>query len=381
LNSVHAPKYIRKIKGFYILWFDYSNKYIVVNKDVMSLLNMYLESSNESDFLKRTNKQAQYSQLKSKEYYIELSELLQECSITTEKKPKTCLEFIPLQKKITVYYKINDFVIQINYSSENVKALIHPQFAHFQNEEKSEITIEFDVYLKNNELILYKQNTFCSSFPKENYHLLQGKFAIEILCLLTNKHENDWLGTFHASTIGNTKESIMLIGESGKGKSTLSAILMANGFDLIADDFTPVLAESQNVYRYPSAISIKQGSYNVLKTIIPEIKDLPINNSNGIKGNIRYIPSTIKFNPHKEYPCHKIICVNYQENSQTELTEISIDNVLNILIPDSWISPEPKNVECFLTWLETCTFHKLTYSDADEVVQKFKTIFNEQNID
>ena len=97
---------------------------------------------------------------------------------------------------------------------------------------------------------------------------------MELLCLLTHKKEHDWLGTFHASTIANNKEAIMLIGASGRGKSTLSALLMANGFNLIADDFTPVLAKTQTIYNYPSAISIKEGAFKTLESYFQNFNNL-----------------------------------------------------------------------------------------------------------
>ena len=37
---------------------------------------------------------------------------------------------------------------------------------------------------------------------------------------------------------------------------------MANGFNVIADDFTPILREDFKTYCFPSAISIKEKSYS-----------------------------------------------------------------------------------------------------------------------
>jgi len=381
LNLVTAPKYIREIKGFYILWFDFTNKYIVVNQNVMTLLKIYLKSSNESDFLKRSNKQSNYSRKRSKQYYIELTQLLQECSIKSKDKSLVSSKLIHLQNKITVFYKINDFFIQINYSSEYAKSLVHPQLEHYSYQQNTSTSNNiFDILIEDKTLNLYKNQQLCGSFPQTDFHLLQGQFAMELLCVLNNKNEKDWLGTFHASTISNGHSAIMLIGDSGNGKSTLAALLMTYGFDLIADDFTPMLAKDQKVYSYPAAISIKQGSFKLLEPLITDFNKLPKYFINSRKGYVKYVQSN-NYRKQQSLSCRKIVYVNYKKEAQTKLTEVSIDKILSLLITDSWLSPEPKNVEYFLTWLETCTFHKLTYSDADEVIQKFKTIFNEQNID
>ena len=108
---------------------------------------------------------------------------------------------------------------------------------------------------------------------------------MELICLISNTTEQDWLGTFHASTISNGKEAIMLIGDSGNGKSTLSTLLITNGFHLVADDLTPMLSENQHVYNFPAAVSIKQGAFDVLRPLIKNFDSYPsviLNNSKGI---------------------------------------------------------------------------------------------------
>ena len=87
------------------------------------------------------------------------------------------------------------------------------------------------------------------------------------MCSFYNKTEHDWMGVFHASTISKNNHSIMFTGDSGNGKSTLVSILMANGFNVIADDFTPILREDFKTYCFPSAISIKEKSYSLMEQI------------------------------------------------------------------------------------------------------------------
>ncbi|WP_159022648.1 hypothetical protein [Formosa sp. L2A11] len=90
---------------------------------------------------------------------------------------------------------------------------------------------------------------------------------MELICALHHKKEHDWIGLFHASTISNNTESVMLIGTSGSGKSTLTTILTHNGYDLIADDTTPILRADLNTYYFPGGISVKPGAFSTIKTI------------------------------------------------------------------------------------------------------------------
>jgi hypothetical protein len=371
LNSLFAPKYIRKIKGVYILWFEKSNKYIVLNGDNMMVVRAYLNSNNEDEFY---NKLKNSTTTSLKLLFNEVSELLYTCN-----KPNKLFA----SKKVTLgnfgnwlsqLYSANETSFEINYSSESVKKLIHPQFNHISKiQSKASPEAVFHIYLENNQLHLFTNKVHISSFPKEEYHLLQGKFAMELLCLLTHKKEREWLGTFHASTISNNNEAIMLIGGSGKGKSTLSALLMANGFNLIADDFTPVLAKTQTIYNYPSAISIKEGAFKTLESYIQNFNNLETYNVNASKGNIRYLPPNNSWSQ-KDLNCNKIVLVNYEEHADVSIDTLNIDDALNVLIPDSWISPLPEHVKIFMNWLDSCNFYKLTYSVTDDAISKFETL-------
>ncbi|WP_157503083.1 phosphoenolpyruvate carboxykinase (ATP) [Mangrovimonas xylaniphaga] len=207
--------------------------------------------------------------------------------------------------------------------------------------------------------------------------MLQGKFNFLLLCELYNKEERDWLGTFHASTLGNGKEAIMLIGDSGNGKSTLSALLMAHGLDIISDDITAMLADNLHVYRNPNAISIKQGAVKILKPFFPDMDDYDEVFINESKGYVKYIPPT-NINPKKfDFPCNKIVLVKYDKNTpNTVLVELDPAKALETLIPESWISPDPKHAKLFLNWLETVEFYSLTYNNNEEAISKFKSLFS-----
>ena len=152
---------------------------------------------------------------------------------------------------------------------------------------------------------------------------------MHILCEIYEKEESDWLGTFHGSTITDDKTSILFIGESGSGKSTLSSILVANGFYLLADDVSPMLAENTLIYHNPNGISLKAGATEVLKPLIDNFEDIPITEFNTFKGPLRYLASPKP--PKNYYPCKSIVLVNYTPNAKTELLEISVKEILETL--------------------------------------------------
>ena len=153
MNSLFTPKYIRKIKGVYVLWFEKSNKYIVLNGGNMNVVNAYLNSENEAEF-SNTLKNSTNTNLKF--LFKEVSQLLYNCN-----KPNALFA----SKKVTLgnfdnwlshLYTVNETSFEINYSSERVKKLIHPQFQHISKiQSKTSPDAFFHIYLENNQLHLF----------------------------------------------------------------------------------------------------------------------------------------------------------------------------------------------------------------------------------
>jgi hypothetical protein len=80
------------------------------------------------------------------------------------------------------------------------------------------------------------------------------------------------LGTFHAAAVGQ-QQTILLSGVSGAGKSTLAAHLASEGWRYYGDDIVG-LSSGGWVLPMPSAVSLKEGSWPVLRQAYPELDTL-----------------------------------------------------------------------------------------------------------
>ncbi len=373
-----APKHSQKIGDNVVLWFEISNSYIVISYFIFQLLNTYLESDNEKAFIELVKKKHNLTLKVASNYKKEITEFLNEVNAlqASELEGYSCIK-IP-DAIISKYYGFGDSKVVINYGSNVILQLIDPYLHHCTVENSANAETVFDIFYENERLHLYKNKLLVGTYITNQFHFLHGKFAMELVTSLYDNTESDWLATFHASTICNYKEAIMIIGESGNGKSTLSAILMAHGFDLLADDFTPMLAENQNLYRFPAAISIKKGAFPIIEPLFENFARLESHINNSKQVVVKYLPPSNEFhqsNPHFE--CRKIVLVKYDQNSIAELKECPPELVLQTLIPDSWVSPKEEHAVKFLTWLTTLKFYQLTYSDNDMAITKFKELFED----
>ena len=375
------PIYSEKIGADFIVWFRASNNYIILNELLMKVYSIFIKSSSLSSFLTEVEQDLEldYDTQKATDLYQNFTEFIKDQNLKGPLEKTIEVNFSDSRRAFNETYSIEKHIVLIHYSSEYTKGLIHPKLMHLicNIKTKNKPTTVFDIYEEDNNLYLFKDEIFIGTYELFNSHLLQGRFAMEFLCVLHNKEEHDWLGTFHASTVSNGKEAIMLIGDSGNGKSTFSALLMASGLDLMADDITPVLAADKQVYKCPSAISIKQGAFELLNEYYPGFELLPKFKGSAKKGLLKYIaPKQNGTDESKKLPCSKIVYIKYDKEQDTTLSQSAADKVLRTLIPDSWISPKEENAKQFLNWLQDMSYYELKYSDNELAVSEFKKLFD-----
>ena len=79
----------------------------------------------------------------------------------------------------------------------------------------------------------------------------------------------------HAGALCRNGDALLLPGDAGHGKSTLSAGLAARGFDMLCDDTTLLAGEPPLVRSIPTGLCIKRGAYAVLQPHYPRLPSLP----------------------------------------------------------------------------------------------------------
>ena len=373
-----APKYTQSIGQSYILWFERSNSYVVISNAAYNILNLFLKSNSFSQFENELITNNLEEQKRSKALYDELTTFLKKSNSTNFTIPTDSLSSVEIpDTNIKSWYRFGNITVEINFGSPTIEQLFHPQLAHCLIKNPQSKSAVFDIFKIDNSLYLFKNKKLIYTSSTKDYYLLQGRFALELTNVIHEKDSDNWLSTFHASTICNTKEAIMLIGDSGNGKSTLSAILMANGFDLLSDDFSPLYCNDMHLYRYPAAISIKKGAFKIIENEIDVFKTLPTY-FNGPKNiNIKYVPPSVNFNTSKKnLPCRKIVYVKYSKDCSSSFHKVSEEKILKTLIPDAWISPKPNHAKQFLNWLSTIEFYELKYSDNHYALQSLTNLIN-----
>lgn len=375
MKTYWTPTYTKGVGNSFLLWFENSNSYVVIDSFLNQLLHFFLLAKDKTDFLASTKSIKDILESQIETYYDEIYNFLEHCN-TIQKEESPTNKYKTIEVDISHLYNINGVTFRINYGSPVIKSIIHPQLAYLSiasNLKAPQHT--FDILLIDSHLCLFNNDEFINAYPKKDYHLLQGKLAMQLLCALYKNNEQNWLSTFHASTVTNRKEAIMLIGNSGKGKSTFTALLTLNGFNLVADDLTP-LRDDKKIYSYPAAISIKEGAFNTIETYNPNFKTEEEYFFGPKKGQVKFLKPNNKQNFNKGYACTKIVCIDYNKNNKNSLSICNPEDALNILIPESWLSPDKNHAKQLLDWISQITFYNLSYSDTDFALKEFSSLFN-----
>lgn len=373
-----APSLSQKIGSFYLLWFKNSNQYVVLDETLNSLIQHFFLAKDYNSFEAiLLDQELDPDHIKSIFKDIEL--FLDSCN-----KQKSEPEILNLKqnssfRKITKNYSIGELIFEVHFGSEHLEQLIHPQLSHLViNKKNVQIDHVFDIYEAHDRLNLFRDGIAIANYPKSEYHLLQGKFAMEILCCLHKNHEMDWIGTFHSSAVARNNNAAMIIGDSGSGKSTFTALLLAKGFEIIADDITPIKLIDQKIYPFPGGISIKAGAFEMLEKHFSHFKTLDKHYINPYKGFVKYLdPNYLKKVDFKKgYPSNLIVCISYVKNHETTLELLPFNDAMEILIPESWLAPNIENAQQFMNWITTVSFYKLTYSNSEEAIVKFSELLD-----
>ena len=353
-----------------IVWLKKSNKYLVLNTNTLELIKKK-SSLSSKDFLTLITESLNVDVSIAKKINKDISELLLE-SEELELKQNIKLSDPIKPCQLINYYSFNNTIIKVGFDSEETKSLIHQKYRHLAINHVNSYDVEYAIFNSGDTLFIYKNNQIVGSWDSTQLHEFQGKFSMELICSFYNKTEHDWMGVFHASTISKNNRSIMFTGDSGNGKSTLVSILMANGYNVIADDFSPVLRTDFKTYCFPSAISIKEKSFNLIEQLYPNFINYNEYYINELKGNVKYLPPISK---ETSANCSSVIWVKYAEGTESSLKKVSIQDALKKILPDAWISNKEVNAKAFLKWIEKTAFYELNYSDNNKLIDIINSCF------
>ena len=253
-----------------IVWFKASNSYIILEEIAAQLVHQILENKTPQKIASVLAEKLTISEQEATHIVKDLNDrLVIPNTIKNSEEPSIKREYeIPSSVTFKKHYLINRKIFKVEFANEFQLSLLHPKFAHLETQETSKIEHTFQVFNSNHLIHLVLDGEFIGAWESKNVHYFQGKFSMKIIECIYNKNEAEWMGVFHASAINFKDENILILGDSGNGKSTSLALLQAQGFQCIADDFVPisstkcVFISCRNFHKKEGRICVVKGVSN-----------------------------------------------------------------------------------------------------------------------
>ena len=367
----------RKIENKSIIWFQKSNSYAIFENLISDMIVEIESGSSKDDVYNWVLEEIDIPIKESENLVDQVFNIYEENSKPLHIDPKKNeAVIIPKTFYSKKQYSINETIFLFQFENEYHLTLIHNVFAHLEIKVQKNSHFKYTFFNANDKINFNKNGISIGCWEQNESHVFQGKVSMHILIDIYKTAEKNWMCVFHASAISNGKEAVLFLGDSGNGKSTSLAILNANGFDCIADDFVPI-DNNRNVRTYPAAISIKKKSVGVLSGFYPQLKsskEIHLKKSNKI---VRYLAPE-KINYDLKLKCKALVFIKYEKDVGFEINSISKSQALQQLVPDSWISPIKENASIFLDWFLKLPCYQLTYSNNQKMIIAVSKVFNDE---
>lgn len=373
-----ADYLVKKIEDKQCLWFKNTNNYLQLEEDVYKVFEQLQKGKSKEEIALWCEGQFVLSEEDAADAVNDIVELISE---QMEGEPFSYADEIfpedhetPAEYYSSKSYRFKDVYFQFHYADAKIETMFHPLFAHLENKELAEPVHQLKLFIRDDNYVLNLDGNYIGSWYFDEDHVFKGQVFMALLNLAYNKTEKDWMAVLHASAIGNDKQSVFFLGDSGNGKSTASAIALASGLSLIADDFVPLDTNAQ-VLAFPAAISVKKQALSFLSDRFPALLKAKEYELKAMNKTVRYLapPERESNSPRK---VKALVFIKFDKKVDFELKTMDRQKAFQHLVVDAWLSPEEENAQGFLDWIANIPMYSLTYSNNEKMVEAVKGLVN-----
>lgn len=368
----------KKIGKSYLIWFQNSNLYFSLEEPAWFVFRRTIKRYKSETIAKECSDRYGLNFEESLKFVVEIKQRIYE--MNRSEKPAKYIEKYTEEINLHTYpvyskhcYDMQNRVIEFSFESPWLENFIHPLIKHLETNEESTNKSQFELFTYNERVYFRLDKILIGSWEKNESHLTKGRIFIELVNVLHDKSDADWLMTVHASAITNGHKTILFSAAPGSGKSTIAALLQTKGYKIVSDDFVPVERSSFKAYPFPIAMSVKEGSMDLLKPHYPELENNPLITLNPEK-KIKYLPVDNQIMK-MIFPVKEFIFIKYDNTVDFSIEKIKPANAIKILFEEAWIPPQPENVEIFLDKILNISFYKLTYSNNKKALDAIRQLF------
>ncbi len=275
-------------------------------------------------------------------------------------------------KTLGFYYKILDSKIVVTYCDRFSKKTIEPLLSVFTN--SGQISCDYMIEIKKageEYLICINGYDFSWKIPRQR---LAAFFNDRIRKMVFT--DSDYFLASHAAVLSKGEKCLMMPAVSYSGKSTLSAALLSADYQYFSDEMA-VLDEEYKARPVPLGIGVKQGSWKVLDSYLPQLKKLKEQERwDGIP--LKYVPvSPSMLHGTTRKKVSHLVFPTYTQGSSAKLLPISTPQAICQLFEAGFTMKYDfsiKQVMELCNWVESIPAYKFVFSQLDQAIDSLEAL-------
>jgi hypothetical protein len=184
----------------------------------------------------------------------------------------------------------------------------------------------------------------------------------------------------HAAAVLSGEHCILMPGASGNGKSTLTAALVASGMQCCADDLAVLSLPPIRLRAFPARIALKESSWPLLNTILPQIEELPVY-SRADGRQVKYLlPRHSQREPSgTDLSVTHLVFPKHVANGETRLTPIPRAVALSMVASAGYDIPGRISAEwvwAMTAWMRELHCFTLEFGNLDDAVRNLTDLLS-----
>lgn len=280
------------------------------------------------------------------------------------------------------FYRLMNATVRVCYETAAQEAIIHPIVAHL---ETGAPPADFDSTVS---VVQHKQEYFVyqDDEPRNRCLDISGLGPIiKSLILQAGVNSQDYFMCIHAGVVTDGRTCILIPGESGRGKSSLTAALVKAGYTYCSDEIALLAENSFEVTAPHIAMCIKDSGFDTMAALFPQISDLPVYDREDGKQVRYFLPGDGRTADPAgaAMPVQRIVFPRYDPDQPPGLTRMDKATVLRIMLSECMAIPkhiDQPGIARFVRWIRDVDCFQLSVSSLDDAVTMGKQLMSEHNV-
>ena len=274
----------------------------------------------------------------------------------------------PAKASVAWTYALLDCTFRVHYDSAALCEEIHPLLQNRTVADEGERTrlVELTVGTRNGGVVVIEGEEVIGSSRTV------AEAAVTVRACLTQLAVvgSGGLCAIHAGALCRNGQALLLPGNAGYGKSTLSAGLAARGFEMLCDDTTLLAGEPPLARSIPTSLCVKRGAYAVLEPHYPRLPSLAEwRRADGQSARYLMAGTDVRWAvPDMAADVRWIVFPQYQPDRGTRLLPLQTTEALARLLGGAYMlsgSLDERNLARLIAWIEPIGCFELPLSSLD----------------